>query len=52
MTQATIIAGSALAERYAEALSFCGIAGAPAAADVAARGLARIAAAAGIAGRA
>jgi 2-dehydro-3-deoxygalactonokinase len=48
VTQATIIAGPALAGRYAAALAFCGIAGELAAADVAASGLARIAAAAGI----
>lgn len=52
VTRATIIAGPALAGRYGEALSVFGIVGLPAAADVAARGLARIAAAAGIADRA
>jgi 2-dehydro-3-deoxygalactonokinase len=49
VTRATIIAGAALAERYAAALAFCGIAADRAPDDVAARGLARIAAAAGIA---
>jgi 2-dehydro-3-deoxygalactonokinase len=47
-TEATIIAGSALARRYEEALAFFGIEARLAPADVAARGLARIAAAAGI----
>ena len=49
VTQATIVAGAALAERYEAALAFCGIAAGRAPDGVAARGLARIAAAAGIA---
>jgi 2-dehydro-3-deoxygalactonokinase len=48
VSEATIVAGAALARRYEEALAVVGIAAEVAPADVAARGLARIAAAAGI----